>query len=48
MDIINFVIWCIVGVIAVIQSSMNMKCSWVEYFICYAVLMCNLASNVFC
>ena len=47
MAMFNFVLWCIVGVIAVIQSSLNLKCSWIEYFLCYGVLMIYLADKAF-
>ena len=47
MDMFLFILWCIVGVISVIQSSLNIKCSWIEFFLCYVVLMMYLASNAF-
>ena len=47
MAMFNFVLWSIVGVISVIQSSLNIKCSWLSYFLCYSVLMVYLADKAF-
>ena len=47
MAMFNFILWCIIGVISVVQSSLNMKCSWLEFFICYTVLMIHLGSRAF-
>ena len=43
----HFIAWSIIGVMAIILSSMGGKCSWVAYFACYIMLMSELAKNVF-
>lgn len=47
ISIMALICWLIVGILNIVSCARNYKCSWLDYWLVYGVLIINLIDEVF-